>query len=168
MAKANGPKGWKGCNLRTSFGKLVKRVGLSSWPRPFHNMRSSRETELLEEYSVHVVAKWMGHDAKVCLKHYAQTTDEHFERAAGGAQSGARKAQNRAQHDDAGSGADSLDDKESTNFLSFATPDGEELDTAQALSGEEGIRTLGTVLPVRGFSKAVLSTTQPPLRRTAS
>lgn len=32
--------------------------------------------------------------------------------------------------------------------------------------GEEGIRTLGTVLPVRGFSKAVLSTTQPPLRQT--
>ena len=34
--------------------------------------------------------------------------------------------------------------------------------------GEEGIRTLGTVLPVRGFSKAVLSTTQPPLRRNQS
>ena len=32
-------------------------------------------------------------------------------------------------------------------------------------SGEGGIRTRGTVLPVRRFSKAVLSTTQPPLRR---
>src|SRR6516165_7232350 len=33
-----------------------------------------------------------------------------------------------------------------------------------ALNGEGGIRTRGTVLPVRRFSKAVLSTTQPPLR----
>ena len=32
-------------------------------------------------------------------------------------------------------------------------------------SGEEGIRTLGAELPARRFSKAVLSTTQPPLRQ---
>jgi len=31
----------------------------------------------------------MGHDAKVCLKHYAQTTDDHYARAVGGAKSGA-------------------------------------------------------------------------------
>jgi hypothetical protein len=46
---------------------------------------------------------WMGHDAKVSLKHYAQTTEEHYDRAAGGANSGARKAQNAAQHVAAGS-----------------------------------------------------------------
>src|SRR5262245_56472869 len=34
------------------------------------------------------------------------------------------------------------------------------------VSGEGGIRTRGTVLPVRRFSKPVLSTTQPPLRRS--
>src|SRR5262245_47253789 len=33
-------------------------------------------------------------------------------------------------------------------------------------SGEGGIRTRGAVLPARRFSKAVLSTTQPPLRIT--
>ena len=32
------------------------------------------------------------------------------------------------------------------------------------LNGEGGIRTRGKVLPLRRFSKAVLSTTQPPLR----
>lgn len=31
-------------------------------------------------------------------------------------------------------------------------------------SGEGGIRTRGKVLPLRRFSKAVLSTTQPPLQ----
>jgi integrase len=90
LAKANGPTGWKCCNLRTTFGKLVKRAGLEPWPRLFHNLRSSRETELLEEFPVHVVALWMGHDAKVSLKHYAQTTEDHFDRATGGAKSGAQ------------------------------------------------------------------------------
>jgi integrase len=89
LAKATRPTGWKSCNLRTTFGKLVKRAGLEPWPRLFHNLRSSRETELLEEFPVHVVAMWMGHDAKVSLKHYAQTTDEHFERATRAAKSGA-------------------------------------------------------------------------------
>jgi hypothetical protein len=31
----------------------------------------------------------MGHDAKVSLKHYAQTTEDHFDRATGGAKCGA-------------------------------------------------------------------------------
>ena len=39
----------------------------------------------------------MGHDAKVSLKHYAQTTEDHFARAAGGAESGSPGAQNAAQ-----------------------------------------------------------------------
>ncbi len=97
LAKAQGRNGWKSCNLRTPFGKLVKRARLEPWPRPFHNLRSSRETELLEDFPVHVVAAWMGHDPKVSFKHYAQTTAEHFERAIGGAKSGARNAQKPTQ-----------------------------------------------------------------------
>ena len=31
-----------------------------SWPRLFHNLRSSCETELMERFPVHVVARWMG------------------------------------------------------------------------------------------------------------
>src|SRR5215203_5111178 len=37
--------------------------------------------------------------------------------------------------------------------------------TGRLDSGEGGIRTRGGVLPPRRFSKAVLSTTQPPLQR---
>ncbi len=80
LEKANGPNGWMNCNLRTAFGKLIKRAGLKAWPRLFHNLRSSRETELMEQFPVQVVALWMGHDAKMCLKHYAQTTEEHSQR----------------------------------------------------------------------------------------
>lgn len=94
LTKAQGPSGWKSCNLRTSFEKLVRRAGLEPWPRLFHNLRSSRETELLESFQVHVVAGWMGHDAKVSLKHYAQTTEDHFDRAIRDAECGAGVAQN--------------------------------------------------------------------------
>ncbi len=45
---------------------------------------------MLKSFPVHVVAFWMGHDAKVGLKHYAQTTEDHFDRAAGAAKSGAQ------------------------------------------------------------------------------
>ncbi len=47
------------------------------------------------------------HDAKVAIKHYAQTTDDHFERAAGkkgGVKSGADVAQKEAQQVPAGIG----------------------------------------------------------------
>ncbi|MFO0936317.1 MAG: tyrosine-type recombinase/integrase [Gemmataceae bacterium] len=107
LAKANRPTGWKSCNLRTAFSRLIKRAGLKQWPRIFQNMRSSRETELLEQFAPHVVAKWMGHDVKVSMKHYAQTTDEHFERATRGTPSGSNTGspmvQNAAQHAAAGS-----------------------------------------------------------------
>ena len=78
---AIGRDGWRNVNLRTTFEKIVERAGLTCWPRLFHNLRSSRETELLEEFPIHVVAKWFGHSVEIAAKHYAQVTDEHFERA---------------------------------------------------------------------------------------
>jgi len=165
LAKANGPTGWKNCNLRTTFDKLVKRAGLEAWPRLFHNLRSSRETELLEEFPVHVVAQWMGHDAKVSLKHYAQTTEDHFERAAGGAESGALEAQKPAQQPPAGKRRERQSSPEDEDGEAItASPCDTLRHTAQSSSGEGGIRTRGGVLPPRRFSKAVLSTTQPPLQ----
>ena len=92
-ASTRTPGKWMNANLRTTMNKIVKRAGLEPWPRLFHNLRSSRETEPLEEFPVHVVAAWMGHDAKVSLKHNAQLTEDHFDRATGGALA----AQNAAQ-----------------------------------------------------------------------
>lgn len=164
LAKAQGPKGWRNCNLRTTFEKLVKRVGLEPWPRLFHNLRSSRETELLESFPVHVVAQWMGHDAKVSLKHYAQTTEDHFDRAAGGAESGARASQNPAQQVPAGKRDEPQEQSELTEREPvYASSREIPRRAARPKNGEGGIRTRGGVLPPRRFSKAVLSTTQPPL-----
>ncbi len=88
----------KGSNMRTQMTRIVKRAGLTPWPRIFHNLRSSRQTELEETFPSHVVCKWIGNSPQVARKHYLQTTDEHFERAIkGGAESGAQVAQNEAQ-----------------------------------------------------------------------
>ncbi len=152
LAKAARPTGWKSCNLRTSFGKLIKRAGLEPWPRLFHNLRSSRETELLEEFPVHVVALWMGHDAKVSLKHYAQTTDEHFERAASGAESGSPNAQNAAQRGGVAIRTVVIENGANDNGVaSYATPRGLPQLSAHTFSGEGGIRTRGGVSPTQHF-----------------
>lgn len=74
---ALGPAGWKSCNLRTTFEKIVWRSGLKPWPKLFHNLRGSRVTELMDEHPITVVAQWMGHSVDVLAKHYAMVTDEH-------------------------------------------------------------------------------------------
>ena len=68
-------------NLRTTFNKIVKRAGIIPWPKPFQNLRSTRETELMETYPSHVVCKWIGNSEAVARKHYLQVTDAHFEKA---------------------------------------------------------------------------------------
>jgi integrase len=115
---AMGPAGWMNANLRTTFEKIVKRAGLTPWPRLFHNLRASRETELVEKYPVQVVTSWLGNTPSVAMRHYLMTTDEHFDAAVKGdepaadaaAQEPAQKAaQNPAQSAHAGRRGDSHD-----------------------------------------------------------
>ncbi len=80
-ASAQSDKGWRNCNLRTTFTKIVGRAGLVVWPRLCHNLRSSRQTELAESFPSHVVCEWMGNSEDVARKHYYQTTDDHYRRA---------------------------------------------------------------------------------------
>jgi hypothetical protein len=90
----------KNANLRTRFERIIRKAGLESWERLFHNLRASRQTELTDIFPAHVVAKWLGNSVKVANEHYLQVTDEHFALAAqkGGAKSGAEAAQKAAQH----------------------------------------------------------------------
>lgn len=68
-------------NLRTQFQRIIERAGITPWQKPFQNLRSTRETELMETYPAHVVVSWIGHSERVAQKHYLQLTDAHFERA---------------------------------------------------------------------------------------
>lgn len=47
----------------------------------FQNLRSTRETELAETFSLHVVTAWLGNSQLIAAKHYLQVTDEHFQKA---------------------------------------------------------------------------------------
>ncbi len=71
------------CNLRTSMQKLVKRAGLNQWPRLFQNLRSTRETELLQEgFQLQTVVAWLGNSPKVALQSYLQVREDDYEKAA--------------------------------------------------------------------------------------
>ncbi|WP_390416241.1 tyrosine-type recombinase/integrase [Planctopirus limnophila] len=68
-------------NLRTRFERIIRRAGLTPWPKLFQNLRSTCETELCENFPLHVVTKWLGNSEQIAKQHYLQMTDEHFERA---------------------------------------------------------------------------------------
>ena len=82
-------------NLRTQLVRIIERAGVKQWPRIFQNLRSSRETELTEEYPIQVACAWIGNSEAVAKKHYLQVTEEHFQRAiASGRQSGGSPIKN--------------------------------------------------------------------------
>jgi hypothetical protein len=69
-------------NLRTQFHRIIRKAGLKPWPKPFHNLRASRETELAADFPLHVVCAWIGNNALVAQKHYLQVTEDDWTRAA--------------------------------------------------------------------------------------
>jgi integrase len=73
-------------SLGSFIARLAKRAGIPLWEKPFQNMRSTRATELIEEYPAHVVNYWLGHSEAVAMAHYRQTgkaIDKFYEQAAG-------------------------------------------------------------------------------------
>ena len=88
----------RNANLRTRMVKIIERAGLKVWPKPFHNLRASRQTELAAEFPIHVVCEWIGNSAAIAQAHYLQVTDGDFDRAAkSGAKSGAIVVQKAVQ-----------------------------------------------------------------------
>jgi integrase len=99
----------RNANLRTTFTKIIRRAGEMPWPKLFHNLRASRETELAADYPIHVVCEWIGNTAAIAAKHYLTVREEDYERAASqsGAISGAPGAHFRAQRVNADNGGES-------------------------------------------------------------
>ncbi len=69
------------CNLRSQFIRILHRAGLKPWPRLFHNLRGSRQTELAAKHPIHVVCAWLGNTQAVAQTHYLQLRDSDFEDA---------------------------------------------------------------------------------------
>lgn len=79
VPRLRGPK----VNLRTGFERIIEKAGLQSWPRLFHNMRSSRATDWIANYPVADVSNWLGHSATIGAAHYWQPRDANMDLAAG-------------------------------------------------------------------------------------
>jgi hypothetical protein len=58
------------------------------WERLFHNLRASRQTELADQFPLHVVTDWIGNSPDIADRHYLKTTDHHFEKAVRGLTAG--------------------------------------------------------------------------------
>jgi integrase len=111
-------------NLGTQAKRIIRRAGLKPWPKPFQNLRSTRETELLDSNPIQVVCSWIGNSQPVAMKHYLQVTDEHFKRAIQMGEPGeAKLVRNPVQEPP----ATACNEKNSHNQQDDATPDSVEL-----------------------------------------
>lgn len=63
--------------------RTLRRIGIAMWPKPFHNMRASRESDLMDEYPIHVAAAWIGNSPRIALQHYSRIAKHHTDRATG-------------------------------------------------------------------------------------
>ncbi len=151
---ANKPTGWRNCNLRTQFERIVERAGLEKWPRLFHAMRSSCESDLVKRHPLHIAARWLGNSPRIAEKHYLITSNADFDEASGmesegGAESGAvdvqkvisepASVQNAVQHDPA------VDRIKKNPAGTYAKSCGAVLGESDSQGGESGIRTRGQV-----------------------
>ena len=74
----------EGANINPQLHRIVKRAGLKAWPRIFHNLRASRQSEFTREYSLATVCAWIGNTKAVAAGHYLQVTDPDWLKAVGG------------------------------------------------------------------------------------
>ena len=72
-----------GYNPHTQFVRLIEKAGLKPWPKVWQNLRSTRETELLNDFPIHVVCGWIGNTERIARRHYLQTTEADFDKALG-------------------------------------------------------------------------------------
>jgi hypothetical protein len=106
--RAQGAGGWANANFRTTLEKVIRRAGVDPWPRLWHSLRASCESDLAQSFPLATVTKWLGNTPSVALRHYVDPTEAAFEQAlrwspsgTGGAENGALRAQKAAQSGDA-------------------------------------------------------------------
>jgi integrase len=65
-------------NLRKIFLQILAKAGVAPWPRLFHNLRGSLQTDLADRYPLQCVTEWLGNSVKVAAAHYLKTTTDHI------------------------------------------------------------------------------------------
>lgn len=67
--------------LTSRLERACRAAGIVMWPRPWKNMRATRESELVANHPLPVVTAWMGHSPQVAQAHYFQVFEEHHQQA---------------------------------------------------------------------------------------
>ncbi len=68
-------------SLRDTLIRAIEDAGLVVWPRLFHNLRSSRQTDLEDTFKPKVVCAWLGNSEAISRKHYIQVTEHDYAKA---------------------------------------------------------------------------------------
>lgn len=71
----------QGVNLGTQLKRFTARARITPWPRVWHNLRASRQTELSARFPLHVVCSWLGNTTTVAAQHYLTVRESDFEAA---------------------------------------------------------------------------------------
>ena len=71
----------KRVNYRNHLERYCKYAGIVPWPRLWHNLRLSRQTELMDVYPIATVCEWLGNSPDVAAKHYTATKPVDVQRA---------------------------------------------------------------------------------------
>jgi hypothetical protein len=67
----------------TELLRFLRRAEVSGWPRLFHSMRASRETELHREFPSHLVCCWLGNSPRMARQSDLLVIEDDFARATG-------------------------------------------------------------------------------------
>ena len=110
--------------------RIITKAGHESWPRLFQNLRASCETDWVDKYPAHAVAKWLGHSPKVATEHYLMSREHHFKDVVGGGE---------GSHGGAGQGSPGGSDAIATRF---ATPQAAAPDSTQPHETTEPAATI--------------------------
>lgn len=65
------------------ISRAIERAGMVQWPRLLQQLRSSCESDLIGQFPLPVVVKWLGHSIRIAERHYIQVVDSHVEAATG-------------------------------------------------------------------------------------
>ena len=127
-------------NLRTQLHRIIKNAGLKPWPKLWQNLRSTRETELVDRFPAHVASSWIGNSVEVATQFYLQVTERHFADATGALQNALQQA--HGAHGSNGTLAKSRQDSAHCNSVQ---------DDAERTDGPGGTRTRTEGFTSSGF-----------------
>lgn len=75
------PLGWRrkeGPTIAKEALRAIRLAKITPWPRLFHNLRASCQTDLEAVAPTHAVCAWLGNSAPIAARHYLRVTDSMF------------------------------------------------------------------------------------------